>query len=214
MRGVKIIGAALMAVVALAAVASVTASAALPEFLPASGSFTSKSGSGTLAFKGGNTIECSADTNKGEVTGEKTARVTITFTGCKLFGIVGANSLGDSSGTILTTANGTLCYLNKTAKTVGLQLSPTGKVHIEAGGSLAIVEGTVIGELKPVGGGAKKGPFELVLKQKAAGEQEITKCEGGATQNLSGAEGEGTNKEASEVTTDSINFTNNSELMA
>jgi hypothetical protein len=197
------------AIGSLAALSAIASSAmALPEFLPANGKFpvkfTSISGPGTLAVNGGNTIECTADTNKGELLTSTTLTFTVDFTGCKIFGFVGAHSLGDPEGTVLVTANGTICFLNKANKEVAVKLTPTGKVHIEAAGALAIVEGTLIGQLKPVNTKSLAG--ELVLKERAAGEQELLKCEGGAEEHLTTSENEGTAKASSEVTTDKIGY--------
>jgi len=130
-----------------------------------------------------------------------------------LFGIASARSLGDAAGTILVSATGSLCYLNKERKEVGLRLTPTGKLHIEAVGALAIVEGTLIGQLTPVNR-KTLGPYELKLTQ-SGGVQSITKCENGATEHLSGAENEGGSKEAGEQTTDKIGLLREEgELMA
>jgi len=203
MRKAKIIGAALIAVVALSALASAMASAAV-EFLPASGKYTAKSGKGGLQIKGGTEIKCTDDTAVGTITGAKTTTVTIDFLGCTAFGLFSANSLGDPSGTILTTAKGELCTLTASPLTVGLKLSPTGKVHIEVAGNLALVEGTLIGEMKPLNE-KKLGGFKLELKQ-SGGSQTIKKCEGGATETLKGSENEGTAVEAGEETTDEINY--------
>jgi hypothetical protein len=82
--------------------------------------FTSTSGPGTLEKIEDDqpTITCTADTDTGQFIGasKKEVAVTIDFTGCKLFGIVGAHSLGDKEGTIIVRVTGVLCYLNKTKK--------------------------------------------------------------------------------------------------
>jgi hypothetical protein len=215
MSRAKLIGMAITAAVAISAIASVTASA-LPEFLPgaAGTKFTSFSGSGTLATASGVAITCKADTDNGELLSKTTMTVTIDFTGCTLFGIVNAHSLGDASGTILTTATGALCYLSKTNKTVGVELTPTGKVHIEVGSELTLIEGTVIGELTPVNV-STKGPAHLILEQSANGKQKILTCEGGTEKHLTSAKNEGASEAASEATTDTIGWlVTAQELMA
>jgi len=186
---------------------------AVPEFLPNSGKYTAKSGKGALQIKGGTEIKCTADTAVGTITGAKTTTVTIDFTGCTAFGLFTANSLGDAAGTILTTATGELCTLTyNPLLTVGLKLSPTGKVHIEVAGNLALVEGTLIGEMKPINS-KKLGGFKLELTQKG-GEQAIKECRGGSIETLKGSENEGAVKEAGEETTDEINYlTTEAEIM-
>ena len=213
MRRLKMSGVVIAAVLALTALAAVTAStatAALPEFLPASGFFHSSSGAGTLEEGGQPAIECTKDTDSGSITGAKTATVSIDFTGCSALFIAGANSLGDKSGTILTGGTGTLCYLNASKKEVGIAIK-IATLHIEVAGKLLIVTGTVIGKVEPVNSKSKTG--KIVLKQ-SKGKQEFTKCEGGATENLSTAENEGTGKESGEQTTDEESFVNETEVMA
>jgi hypothetical protein len=188
----------------------------LPEFLPIATEespipFTSSSGKGILQFKGGNKIECASDTNSGKVIGAKTFTVTIDFAGCKVLSIVAAHSLGDGGETILVTAKGELCYLNKAEKKVGVKLTPTGKVHIEAAGNLAVIEGTIISEYKPIN--TTSTSSELILKQKE-GKQEVVKCEGGAEEHLTGSENEGTAKEVGMETTDKVSFEKAAEVMA
>jgi len=206
MRKLTIIGATITALVALSAIASTMATAALPEFNKTKVKFTSFSGPGTLQVAGGNKIECATDTDEGEITGPKTVTLTVDFRTCKIFGLIGAHSLGDAENTILTAATGTLCYLNKAKKEVGLVLTPTGLLHIEApsAGSLALIKGTLIGRLTPVNTTTLRG--ELILKQ-TEGKQELLACEelAGET-HLSTAENEGEYKASGEQTTDAIGY--------
>ena len=212
MRKAKIIAATVTAVVALDAVASTMATAALPEFLPASGRFTSTSGNGTLQIAEGTSIECLSDNATGEITGAKTANVVFDIHRCEIAGVA-ARSLGDPEGVILMAAKGELCYLNKVTREVGLKLTLTGKVHIEGPPvGLTILEGTMIGRLTPVNQVRKAGD-ELILQQ-TGGNQAITKCEGGPTEHLSGSEDEGTVKAAAFATDDKISFENNTEILA
>ena len=213
MRKLTIIGATITALVALSAIASTMATAALPEFNKTKVKYTSFSGPGTLAVSGGNTIECASDTDAGEITGAKTVSLTVDFKTCKIFGLIGAHSLGDAENTILTSATGTLCYLNEAKKEVGLILTPTGELHIEApnAGALAEIEGSVIGQLTPVNKTTLRG--ELILKQKE-GKQELLKC-GSTETHLETAENEGTFKASGEGTTDAIGYlTSEVDLLA
>jgi hypothetical protein len=213
MRRLKMSGAAIVAVLALTALGAITASsasAALPEFLPASGTFTSTSGAGTLEEGGQPAIVCKEDTDSGEITGAKTSTVSIDFKSCTVFGIANAHSLGDSGSTILTGGKAELCYLNKTEKKVGVAIH-INPLHIEVAGKLLQVTGTVIGQVKPVNESSTSG--EIILKQ-SGGKQEFTKCEGGATEILDTSENEGTAKESGEQTTDKETFAKATEVMA
>jgi hypothetical protein len=110
-KQLKALGLAFLAIFALSAVATATASAEeLPELLPnpAKGqTFTSKTPAGVnsiLETTSLSKIECTAATNKGEFTSAKTGVVTVDFTGCKA--IKGetkspCTSPGDAKETIL-----------------------------------------------------------------------------------------------------------------
>jgi hypothetical protein len=215
MRKLTIIGATITTLVALSAIASTMATAALPEFNKTKIKFTSFSGPGTLAVAAGNTIECTSDTDEGEITGVKTVTLTVDFRKCTIFGLFGAHSLGDAENTILTSATGTLCYINEAKKEVGLVLTPTGLLHIEApnAGALALIKGTLIGRLTPVNTTSLHG--ELILKQEK-GVQAVLGCEGLAGEtHLSTSENEGTFKASGEGTTDAIGYlTSEVDLLA
>jgi hypothetical protein len=201
MRKLKVLGAAIIAVVALSAIASATASAALPEFLPgnAGEKFTGKSGSGTLEVPGEGPIICSADTVTGENTGttKKTALALITFTGCKVFGIINAASLGDAAGTILVHAELELCYIDKAKKEVGV-LTEVLPVHIEVFGKLLIVTGDQVGLLL-----GTKSPFKIDYLQKEG--KPDPQCEK-KSEHLSTSINEGAGKESGEQTTEETTY--------
>jgi len=212
MRKVKLIGAAVVAVVVLSALASALASAAAPEFKNFPLKFTSKSGPGTLQIKGGTAMECTDDTNTGEAINATEVIATIDLLGCKAFKLVGAHSLGDATGIILTAVRGSLCILEEkvspgTKLRIGLRLAPTGKLHIEVSTELLLLEGTLIGEVKPLNE-LKLGGFELILaKGTNEGEQRIKECKGGPKEVLLAQENEkGEFKEASAVTLDQVNW--------
>jgi hypothetical protein len=207
MRKRIIISATITALAALSAITTTIATAALPEFKPDKTfpiKYTSTSGLGTLSTAG-NPIQivCEDDLNKGEITkANGTGTFTVDFLKCAVDGIFEAHSLGDPAGTILVSATTELCYINKEKKEVGLIISQTGKTHIEVAGKLTVLEGSLIGELTPV----NKLTLEpiLSLKARAAGEQEILKCEGGTETHLTTAEGEGTPAAAAYATIDKL----------
>lgn len=211
MRRLKIVGAAIIAIIALSAVAAATASAAEPELLPgkAGEKYTASSGAGTLSTVKEPSIECKSDTASGEIKGTKTASVTIDFTGCKALKLVGAHSLGDAEGTILTGGEESLCLIK--AKEVGgvIKIAP---LHIEVAGKLIEVTGSVIGEALPLEGKASKSG-ELALEEKSKGVQKLLKCEGGAETHLSASINEGTAESSAETTTDKISYETAQTLM-
>jgi hypothetical protein len=216
MRKLAIIGATITTLVALSAIATTMANAAKPEFTKTGLKYTSFSGTGTLAISGGNTIECSKDTNTGEIVTAKTVLFTVDFEKCTIFKIVNAHSLGDPTNTILVTASGELCYISKAASPplVGLKITTTGILHVEAAGELSEVLGKVIGVMTPVN--TKTLRFELILKAPKAGEQEQLRCEGETNAvHLTANENEGASKASSEATTDAIGLlTEEAEISA
>lgn len=207
MRKLMLAVSAVLAVVALTSIAAATASAAAPEFLPTLNSFTSTSGAGTLQIKGGNTVECTSDTDEGKVTGSLTVTTTVEFLGCLIFKIVGAHSTGDAEGTILVKGSGELCFINKAKEEVALALA-VETLTVEAVGAKSEITGTVLGKVNPVNKLTLGG--ELIYKQ-TGGAQEIERCEGGATLVLSASENGGAAKQAGEQTTDKITYTEKEE---
>jgi len=231
MRRIGMIGLVVLSVLGLSAVTSGTASAAtcgeagtLPCFVgPYPKPFTSTSGKGKLETVGKKTVTCEADTNDGEITGEKTDTVLVDFTGCKSSG-VSCNTPKDNPGEILTVLlASTLGYINKAAKTVGILLAPKeGTFFVEfecTGFAKSKVTGSVIGELKPPTGKnfnediLASEAYSLVFKQ-TLGVQAITKFEGGEEEFLKSSLNGGTAEQAGEETTDSITFSTLTEVKA
>ena len=206
MSRAKLVVVAAMAIVAISALASASASA-LPEFLPTTtkAKFTSTSGPGTLETSAKEQINCSADTNEGQILSATTFDVTIKFTGCKAFGIANCSTTGAASGELVVKATATLGYLSKTAKTVGAKLNVTEFEFTCAGGLVkGKVKGAVIGQLTPVNKKTKTG--ELILKQ-TGGENEFQHFEGEATlSKLESSKNGGAFELAGEETTDTITF--------
>jgi hypothetical protein len=193
------------------------ASAALPEFLPATGTFLSTSGSGALETANGTQLTCSSATGKGSITGPESAgNALITFHGCQSSGSV-CTSGTEPSGLITThELSGLLGYINKSSKSVGLDLAPTSGTEFAelncSGGMVKVkIRGSLIGEVRPINTKATSG--ELTF-QKSAGKQEFTKLEGGAVDLLEIAKNGGAFEGMAIATSETITFHQPAEVMA
>jgi hypothetical protein len=179
MRKLTAIGAAIAAVAALSTIATTMASAAAPEFESKSkefpGKFTSFGGLGTLKIVGGSEVVCEKSRGTGEVLSAKETLDTINFEKCKAEGIVGAHSLGDPEGTILTTTKGTPCLIKE--KDVGILLEPTGAIHIEipSVATLLLIKGSITGSITPIGVFTLRSELALTV---TGGKQVPEECEG------------------------------------
>lgn len=170
MKRIKIVGLALVAVLAMSIVAS-SASAAGPVFYTkatvgttaANVPFTGTLGAAFLEGKGGTKITCKAGSAIGEVTGPTTTKGNVTkFTGCETGGVPCENA---AAGEIVTnTLQGTLGNVVK-EKTPAIRLYDEAHGRGSAlanfscaGGAVAVeVKGSVIGSLT---GAAGKTPAE------------------------------------------------------
>lgn len=150
--------------------------------------FTSTSGTSKLETVGGRVIECTADSNTGEFTGENTAgKVVVTFTGCKGPSGSTCTTSGKASGEIVTKEmSGELVDLEGTeegAKKVGIYFNKGGTVSPLAefeclnlgNGSLVKVTGSLICQIKKVN--TVTTSFTLTCGQ-TAGKQAFTHAEG------------------------------------
>jgi hypothetical protein len=127
---IKMIGLTAIAMLAISAIATAAASAALPEQVPASGTFTATSGKSTFETKSGEKVVCEEDKASGEITGAKTDKSTITFSKCEAFGLK-CKSKGAASGEIVLKMNSELVYINKSKKEVGNILTLAEELTIE-----------------------------------------------------------------------------------
>ncbi len=197
MKRIKTIGLALVAVFALSAVVAASASAAAPEFSPATEQgFTSSSGTSVLTAggAGGTVITCTASSGAGRITGAKTvAGVSVTFTGCtaKSKGTCEVHSTGAGKEEIKTgELNGELGKVAKKEATskVGLDLKAVSGSFVTVEGTCipfekSSVSGSVIGEVTPVAGGAgTSGKLTYALEKE---KQKIQMFEGGSKDTLS-----------------------------
>jgi hypothetical protein len=165
MKRFRILGLALLSLLALGAFAASMASAeegVLPTVTAKT--FTISGGAGALETLAGEKIECTATTGKGEVAAkvDQKATGTFTFTGCKANGFA-ASTLGAASGTIVSAVNFTICLINSAKSVFGVVIEPKETVHVEVPSLkvLILVKGAVIAEnLSPNKGTAFE--FDLV----------------------------------------------------
>jgi hypothetical protein len=207
---VRRIKSTLIAIGALGAIATATASAATePQFLPGSGTkFTSSSGPGTLETANKGDIVCTLDTDTGELTSDTTGVVTIDFTGCEALGIIGAHSLGDESKTTLVSGTLLLCWINEAKNEAGAYLHLARELHIEITGvaKLLLIKGSVLGKIEQAPkNGEKRLRYVQIFKQ-TKDAQEFKKCEGGKEEILETSENGGAFEKSGEATTDEIGF--------
>jgi hypothetical protein len=141
---------AIVAVFAMSAIASATASAALPEQSPATGKFTGTSGASTFETKSGEKVTCKEDKISGESTSVKTSTSKITFKGCEAFGLK-CNSSGAGSGEIVLNVTGLLVYISETEKKVGLINTLTAELTIKCTAFQTLkVKGSTLCPITPV----------------------------------------------------------------
>ncbi len=147
---IRMIGLALVAVFAMSAVVVSAASAALPEQLPATGTFSGTSGASTFETKSGEKVKCTSDAITGEITGAKTSKSKITFKGCEAFGFK-CNSSGAASGEIVLNVTGELVYIMKATKEVGLLNTLTAELTIKCSAFQTLkVKGSTLCPITPV----------------------------------------------------------------
>jgi hypothetical protein len=208
--GLGVVGGAMWATSALAA---------LPEFLPASGTFLSTSGAVTLETASGTELACSSDKDKGLITGpESVANILITFHGCKTSGF--ACSSGTEPSGVITTQelSGLLGYISKASRSVGIDLVPvsgTELVEFNCLGDIIKVKikGSVIGEVTPLNSKTTNGTLTY-LKAAGKGKQEVTKLEGGAIDLLQIAKNGGAFEGSAIEAAETITFHQPTEVMA
>jgi hypothetical protein len=162
---------ALVAMVALGSLAAASASASLPEF---TGPFPIRheASYGEVKFETttGSRLECSnapghGGTGTGEITAAKTITLKLTLKGCKYASLYACKTEGASEGEIRTgSIKGTLVYLAKATKEVGIafnpyepktleeaKVPPTTLASINCSNAAAItLRRTLLGHVRPV----------------------------------------------------------------
>jgi hypothetical protein len=180
MQRVRIIGAMLVAIMAIGAA---TASAA--EFKPGTKGTTftgSAAKTSTLETKAKSKITCATATASGELAGPTTGTMTINFKGCKALGFPALTTGAAAEEIVIANAGLETCDASKEAA-VAVTLKTAAEIKVPAVGTTLAVTGSVGGKLTPVGK-KQTGPFELVFTQKG-GVSSIASCEqGGKTKSL------------------------------
>jgi hypothetical protein len=167
---------ALCAIALVSAVATATASAALPSQSPTTGTFKVKSGASSFQLSNEEKVKCSSDSGEGKLTGEKTSESTVKFEGCEAFGFK-CSSSGAKSGVIETSIDSTLVYLAKEGKattTVGEDLQLAKEVSITCLIVTLKVKGSTLCPITPIN--TKTKTLTLTCKD-TKGIQEYTEYE-------------------------------------
>jgi hypothetical protein len=214
MKYMKMIGLALLAVCAMTAVATATASAALPEFSKTGATVTGKAvGGTTLETKKGTKVTCTGGTTSaGTVASEKTiTKSKITFTGCKSSGFACTTEKAKEGELITNAVVGKLGYINAAKKEVGLLIAPEAEggnfITFNCVGSLikTVVTGSVICPIGKVN--TLTTTFTLACKQ-TKGIQSVLKFEGGPENflktSINGGAAEQSGQEGEATLTDSV----------
>jgi hypothetical protein len=174
--------AALVAVFALGALGSASASAALPEFVPGTGEKLPATLEGSLSsaessFKnetGVRAFGCTGAKFKGEVTGAKAASLTLELEGCRTEASSTCHSAGAAEGHVVVSGAAALDYISKATKRVGLVLK-LNEVEVSCGGvEYALIRGSVVVPVTPIN--TKTSKVDLVIKT-VSGKQEVSSYE-------------------------------------
>jgi len=232
MTRIRIVGLCLVGALALSAGASASASAELPEFVPANGKyekrFISHSTESYIEASGKRIVVCEVSENAGTLHLPKLLSLHARFIHCVSPTLHASCHTAGEAGVILTRQlKGTVGYINKVTKDVGLSLTPPvaggplmvftcGKVTVKIG------EGTLAEGGK--GGGdsviANLGPTNFPRTQFGAefhcelGKQRVEMLEGGTRDTLEAKVGSGPWEEACLNYQDRLTFEENLTLAA
>ncbi len=140
---IRMFGLALVAVFAMGAIASATASAlpALPQLVNKEEKALVKTGfkgtskESTFETKSGESVKCKADTITGKITGLSSDEAEVKFTGCSAVGgLLKCKTKGAASGEIVLKETSTLVWLNEAKEEPGEDFSLPTNVVIECTG--------------------------------------------------------------------------------
>lgn len=219
MQRFKVVGLALMAVLALTALAAASASAAKPEFTPASNSGTSTGGKAKFTEKSGiAAVECTSSSGTNKLTNPKGGTFSETFKGCTALLSGKCTGLTNSTAGEITVA-GTfdLRYIKKESNKTALAFL-IDPVHFECEKTVTLisVKGCVAGEITPIN--TKTKTFSVALKQSSGVEEikEILNEAGTASEScvLKSEKNGEAEKEAGQENTDTITLETEAEISA
>jgi hypothetical protein len=175
----RILGLALLALVALGAVSASMASAEEGVLAPAA--FTIKGGTATYLTLEKEEVKCKETAGAGKFLTEKEkdqhATGSFTFKGCTALGLA-SNTLGDVSGTIKINVLFLICLVEPKTLVFGVLIQPTeAPVHIEVPSvkALLLLKGAIIAELETTG--LEGTEWNIVLKGKNGGQERPLTCE-------------------------------------
>lgn len=170
MRHVKLLGAAIFAVLALGVMVAPMASAAEPEAVVLAGegfpvTFEGTSGAGKLETLGGGTkVECAKGTVTGSVESAKKGKAEFTFKECKSSGFK-CNTVKAAEGTIITTGTFVPVYDNEAPLLPALLLT-VAETKFECTSLVKVtVKGNLLLLFASLTSGTEVKEAELILKQ-------------------------------------------------
>jgi hypothetical protein len=169
MHRIRLMGLALIAVLALGALVATAAMAEKPEFSPAEkNAFTTSGGAAKFEQKEGiAAISATKSTGSGEITNAKAGKFTEKFEGATAPLSGKCTGLTDvaGSGSITVAGATTIGYLDAAKTKVGVVFKLSSPVHFECEKTVTLVtvEGAAIGEITPLNKSTKE--FTVVLTQ-------------------------------------------------
>jgi uncharacterized low-complexity protein len=205
MKRIRILGMALVAVLAMSAVAVAIASAAAPEFSPATNSGTSKSATATFTEEGEVfSIKCTSNTGTSTITSAKAGTFEESFKNCKAASIETCTTTGQASGTIVSKGTFALGFIKGTE--VGLKFSPE-PTEFKCSTNTVKVTGCAAAPITPIN--TKTKTFTVELKGKT--KQEPAEFEGAAC-TLKSEKNGGTAKSGAQEQKEEITETEEGEI--
>jgi hypothetical protein len=233
MKRIRIIGLVLVAALAISAVATAAASAALPEFYQKGSPLTKKTafaGTASVSKLVGSlaTVECNSDSSKGDLLNSKEAgKIKITYSGCSIPALGVKCETKKAKPGVITTEDldALLVYSSETvggSEVASEEFTPESeaaeptfaKFSCDEGAIPIVVTGSVLGEGSPINTEATSG--EVILREKATetesgcGKQQLLYVEAAAPCHHLTALG----APSWEVTKESITFAKATELRA
>jgi len=220
MRKLTILGIALVAVLVASVAVAASASAAVPKFLPGTGTLAIKSGTGHLQTVGGSKVICEKDTGSGTITSETHGTFKVKFENCESEGFIKAKCSGLSeAGTNNISTEGSFLLrhtLGTTPKVV--VVFAVEPVHFSCSIVLVKVSGTLACPITPTNKKVKTTEHYTVTCKQTNGAPEVAEVDNEAetameSVGLSTSTNEGTPEASAEETTEEVSSTVEGEIM-